>query len=132
MTDRSTIHAILVAARKRIENPANWCQEWHFLFTDGTPWLWSSVITESGYLLPGPEQLAYVRTNVARCCADGAILLEVLNDQSQAYIEAEDIMRTEAQRLYGMTYSKVNDSEDGHAKVLKVFDAAIAWASEAE
>jgi hypothetical protein len=127
MTDRSTIHAILVAARRRIEDPANWCQEWHFYLTDGTPTVWTDLFKESGSLWPSAQEKSALLSKVARCCADGAILLQTKSESSQAYVDAADIMKTEAQRLYGADYPEVNDSEDGHAKILKVFDAAIAW-----
>jgi hypothetical protein len=130
MTDRSTIHAILVAARKRIEDPANWCQEWHFYLADGTPAGWTDLFKESGMLWPSAEERGALLSKVARCCADGAILLQTKSESSQAYVDAADIMKTEARRLYGLDYPDVNDSEDGHAKILNVFDAAISWAAQ--
>lgn len=127
MTDRSTIHAILVAARKRIEDPANWCQEWHFYLGD-KPTGWTDLLSESRSLWPSHDEKKQLLSKVTRCCADGAILMQTYSETSSGYNEACDVMRTEAERLYGLDYPNVNDSEDGHAKIMKVFDAAIAWA----
>ena len=131
MTDRSVIHAVLVNAKKQIEDPANWCQEWHYILHDGTPAFFSNLFEGLPNLFPSPEQKAEVYKTVRCCCVDGALLLQTGSDGSQAYIDTKDILHTEAQRLFGAgDHVEVNDGADGHANSMKLLDAAIAYAAQ--
>lgn len=114
MTDKATIHAILVGAKALIEDPENWCQGNHFVLTNG-------------------ESKSYTRLffgepkNVKACCADGALILKCGSDQSDAYRAASDVLATATLELFkDSDYSDVNDTFGGHFKILKAFDHAIA------
>ncbi len=133
MTDRSTIYAILAGAKARIADPANWCQEWHFYMKDGTPMLWSNLFEEEdGHALwPTNEQKVAAFAKVARCCLDGAILLQTGSETSQAYIDTDDILRTESKKLGFDSHVNANDMPvNGHANAMAILDASIAYAAQ--
>lgn len=132
MTDRSTIRHTLVAARKRIVNPENWCQGYHFVAENGEELFWD-------------EEAQVIPSNVKCCCADGAIILECGSGFSSLYKETSDIMLESSKKLFGIrSYAKINDGypsdealqpdnispEQAHANILKVFDEAISKISE--
>jgi hypothetical protein len=117
MTDRAVIHAILKGARDRIQDPANWCQNQHFILNNGQAKSFSA--TWFGDL-----------KNVKACCADGALIIQCGGDQSGVYREASDALATATTQLFNDSdYADVNDSRNGHAKIMKAFDHAIAWAA---
>jgi hypothetical protein len=115
MTDRTTIHAILVGARNRIQDPANWCQGKHFVLTNGEAKSYSRLFF--GEL-----------KSVKACCADGALILQCGSDQSEAYREASDALATSTKELFDDSdYADVNDSFGGHTRIMKAFANAISW-----
>jgi len=113
MTDKTTIHAILIGARGRIQDPAQWCQNYHFVLNDGEAKFMSGMFF--GDL-----------RNVKACCADGALILQCDGDQNEAYQESARELAESSKTLFDeYDYTLVNDCENGHAKIMKAFDHAI-------
>jgi hypothetical protein len=113
MTDRTTIHAILKGARDRIEDPANWCQGHHFILNDGEAKFVSGMFFGDF-------------KNVKACCSDGALVLQCGGDQSDAYREASNELAEATKELFDSSdYADVNDTINGHQKMMKAFNHAI-------
>jgi hypothetical protein len=98
---------VLREARALIADPDRWCQGYEAVDANG-------VFIDS----TAPQAV--------RWCALGA-LGRVANRRQLRSTEMLDVDEAldEASRLYGKTVDHVND-EDGHAAVLRVYDAAIA------
>jgi len=113
MTDNVTIHAILIGARGRIQAPAQWCQNYHFVLNDGEAKFMSEMFFGDLH-------------NVKACCADGALILQCGGDQNEAYQDSARELAESSKALFDeYDYTHVNDCENGHARIMKALDHAI-------
>jgi hypothetical protein len=117
MTDRSTIHAILVGARNQIADPAKWCQHNHF-----------HILQDNGVVEAVNMSSMWFDDfkKVQRCCADGAVIMQTKGDQSDLYQQTVAVLAKASENLFGEPdFPSINDRWDGHEKVLQVFDLSI-------
>lgn len=100
-----TVKEVLIQARKKIEDPKNWCQVYAALNQAGNP--------------VEPDELT-----ACHFCAYGAIGSVAGLKNLKLKQETEKILGNAAQSLFKVGVITVNDSM-GHEAILKVFDKAI-------
>lgn len=100
-----TIKEVLIQARKKIEDPKNWCQVYAALNRAGIP--------------VAPEE-----PTACHFCAYGAISSVAGLKNIKLKRETVSILRNAAQSVFKVGIITVNDGM-GHEAILKVFDKAI-------
>jgi hypothetical protein len=101
---------IVRRARARIADPHRWCRR-------------ASARTQWGFSCEIDSPRAH------RFCAFGALAVELSaigRDWLRAQCEAGELSSKLGFRFSVLSLVRVNDSQDGHAKVLALFDKALA------